>query len=56
VAIIGGLAHHRDDLLDERRVGGIQLAPCCAAGDRRDSPAWWRAIAADRRHRVVLLQ
>ena len=52
VAIVGSSAHHRDDLLDGRRVGGIELPLVAGAGDRRGTPAWLRAIAADRRHRA----
>ena len=34
VAIVGSAAHHRDDLLDGRRVGGIEL-PLVAGQARR---------------------
>jgi hypothetical protein len=37
VAIVGGLAHHRDDLLHGWRVGGIELPLVAGRGDRRGS-------------------
>jgi hypothetical protein len=51
VVIVGSFAHHRDDLLES--AGRPDSAdPCCAADDRRDSPAAWQVSDADRRHRA----
>jgi hypothetical protein len=53
VRAIAGGAHHGDDLLELRRIGRGNPAPCCLVRDRRGIPASSPAIDVDRRGRAA---
>jgi hypothetical protein len=54
MSVVAGLAHHGDDLLHGRWVGGIEPSLVAGAADRRGSPAVSRASDAARRCRALV--